>query len=168
MPRYIAEFMPQQENSWLGKDIYPADPKGETEWDATEYVLANYTPEEIEGMVNRGRDETTDSLREDPKAPKWVREWDGPFEVDLREEAMRTVHVVLFAPKPEEGSIGGYDWYHDPKAATERYLRALEDSPSDYVALAKVEVPDGLSGEEVTEALEDWRDGVEAAIRNPV
>jgi hypothetical protein len=84
--RYIATFIPQMVNSWLGGDIYPADPKGETEWDVTEYVRANYSPGDIEEMVNSGRDEMTDSLREDPNAPEWVREWDGPFEVDLEEE----------------------------------------------------------------------------------
>jgi hypothetical protein len=86
----------------------------------------------------------------------------------MENEAMRIIHVVVFAPKPNEGSVGGYDWYADPKEATERYLKALEDSPSDYVALAKAEVPANLDGWEVSELLEDWQDRVEGAIRIPV
>ena len=86
MSKFIATFIPQQTLSWLGGDCYPADPKGDTEWDCTQYLKATYTQEEIDSILSSPYgDELTDSVRDDPNAPEWVREWDGPYEVRVKE-----------------------------------------------------------------------------------
>lgn len=86
MTRYIATFYPQQSIRWLGGDCYPADPQGDTDWDCTDYLNANYPLSEIELIINDGiGSELTDSVRDDPAAPEWIREWDGPFEVRVEE-----------------------------------------------------------------------------------
>lgn len=84
--RYIATFFPQMTAQWLGDDCYPADPQGDTEWDTTEFFLSEaYTDRERADILNdETGSELTDSIREDPKAPEWVREWTGPFEVRVR------------------------------------------------------------------------------------
>lgn len=78
--RYRAEFRPQ---AWIRDNAVEVDPEGETEWDATEFVLAQ-SPQWREATLDRGKD-YDDILRDDTNAPEWVREWRGPFDTYLEE-----------------------------------------------------------------------------------
>lgn len=66
MYRIRCTFVPQ---AWQDDYAIPVDPEGDTSWDMTvetlprRYSLAN------------------DALREDVRAPQWVQDWVGPFEV---------------------------------------------------------------------------------------
>ena len=68
------EFHPQ---AWQDDYAVPVDPEGETRW-----VVAQRTAEEIEAVKG---DLDLDFARFDPFAPKWVRDWSGPFEITVVE-----------------------------------------------------------------------------------
>lgn len=102
MPRYIATFIPQMTISWFGSDAYPADPKGDTMWDCTDFLKSAYTAAEVEEIVaEEVGSELTDSVRTDPAAPEWIREWDGPYEVlveEVPDEMMKLSEVLQNTP----------------------------------------------------------------------
>lgn len=108
MARYLATFIPQQQNSWLGRDFYPAKPQGETQWDCTDYLIKNYTETEIHEIVDNGiGDEMTDSVRADPNAPQWIRDWDDAFEVRVTEMVDNTKYDGIQCPKCQSIMIDG-------------------------------------------------------------
>ena len=81
--RYTATFRPQ---AWVNGYSEAVDPEGPVSWDCTEYLTANFSPERIEEMVVETFGTFDhDDLTQDPNAPEWVRNWDGPFEVRLNE-----------------------------------------------------------------------------------
>lgn len=88
--RYVAEFEPQK---WVGDDAYPAEPKGETEWDCTAFVTSppewvgkDYFGKEFRKDIENSGEylDRDDVLKDDPAAPAWVREWRGPFTITVR------------------------------------------------------------------------------------
>lgn len=82
--QYIATFVPQKLIPELGGDFYPAEPEGSTEWDCTDFLMDEYAPDErLEIVEDEWGSELTDSVRNDPSAPAWIRDWDGPFEVKV-------------------------------------------------------------------------------------
>lgn len=76
--RYKATFRPQ---AWIHDYAVPVDPEGPVSWDCTAYVSA--LPEHVRASVLVGSNYDSDDVRTDPAAPAWVREWSGPFEVDV-------------------------------------------------------------------------------------
>lgn len=87
--RYIAEFRPE---AWQHDQAIPVDPQGDTEWDCTEYLFdvceeSERTRTIIIVPLDEGQDEVLDNddvLKDDPKAPEWVRSWSGPFNIHVR------------------------------------------------------------------------------------
>lgn len=77
--RFRARFHPQ---AWQNNYAIAVDPEGETEFDVTA---------EVEAYLGEGRqvpdDETYDSdeLQHAANAPKWVRDWGGPFYIEVIE-----------------------------------------------------------------------------------
>lgn len=84
MTRYIAEFSPQ---AWQRDQAIPVDPEGDTEWDATDFIVSALGAEDdhewAERTISRGQD-YDDILRQDPSAPEWIRDWRGPFDTYIR------------------------------------------------------------------------------------
>lgn len=75
--RIIARFHPQ---AWVNDYAVPVDPEGEVEFDVTDAILA----------MNRDKalaleDDTydTDDLQYSAHAPEWIKEWSGPFYVEV-------------------------------------------------------------------------------------
>ena len=92
--RYIATFIPQIYDQTLRAimpvSYYPdiaaklVKPDSVDEWDCTDYLNEKYTLAQIEEMLEDYRgSELTDSVRDDPNAPEWIRMWDNPFEVQV-------------------------------------------------------------------------------------
>jgi hypothetical protein len=78
--RIIATFVPQ---AWVGDYAMTVDPEGPTTWDVTDYLLRNYSPDEIRAIVDD--DYPSDNLRIAETAPPWVRDWSGPFYVQVED-----------------------------------------------------------------------------------
>lgn len=76
--RYIASFRPQADQ---GGNVIPVDPRGETEFEVTSIIES--ASEDVREQMLAGGNELSDSLRVADNVPKWVRKWDGPFEVDV-------------------------------------------------------------------------------------
>lgn len=76
--RYIATFVPQ---AWIRDYAVSVDPEGPTEWDATEFVLAQDEAWLARTLREGDHD---DILRTDDNAPEWVQQWSGPFDTYLR------------------------------------------------------------------------------------
>jgi hypothetical protein len=74
-----AVFHPQ---AWIGDYAIDATPEGPTEFDVTATILAMG-----HGAAMLIRDDTyeSDNLRHADTAPEWVREWSGPFYVEVSE-----------------------------------------------------------------------------------
>lgn len=72
-----AEFTAQV---WIRDYAISVDPQGDTVWDATFDALMNGR-ERARRIAKDGID--ADDYRDSPFAPDWVRDWSGPFEVDL-------------------------------------------------------------------------------------
>ena len=70
---WTARFIPQM---WVNDYAVDVDPLSETNWEITEQSAAEALDRERRGV-------DWDYLRDDPAAPEWVREWPGPFVVEL-------------------------------------------------------------------------------------
>lgn len=91
--RYTATFTPE---AWVRDQAIQVDAEGDTEWDCTDYLLevceeSERTREIILAPLDSGYDDdpfgvldNDDVLKDDPKAPEWVREWRGPFNIHVR------------------------------------------------------------------------------------
>jgi hypothetical protein len=75
--RIIAKFIPQ---AWVRDYAMEVDSEGEDKWDVTDAILSMPCEEAL--AMQDGQYES-DSLRELPSAPKWVRDWGGPFCVEV-------------------------------------------------------------------------------------
>lgn len=77
--QFRAKFHPQ---AWQNDYAISVDPEGETEFDVTAEVLE---------LLEAGREVPdadsyeSDDLRNAAKAPKWVRDWSGPFYIEVRD-----------------------------------------------------------------------------------
>lgn len=88
--RFQATFVPQ---AWQNDYAIRVDPKGDTVWDISTQFLLDSTLDKLFTAFAR-RDYARDDLRFDPAAPSWVREWQGPFEVDLEDEDVEEIRVL--------------------------------------------------------------------------
>ena len=80
--RYVVEFLPQR---WVGDMAMEVEPEGPAEWCITRREVVELTGFEPSVLLDRDVAHATDrdNLRESRNAPRWVREWSGPFEVYL-------------------------------------------------------------------------------------
>lgn len=76
--RIIARFHPQ---AWINNEATEVDPEGPVEFDVTGAILAMPRNEAL-AMLN-DRDESDDLARLDT-APQWIKDWSGPFWVEVR------------------------------------------------------------------------------------
>jgi len=79
--RIVARFHPQ---TVIGDGCYDADVLGDDRIDAT-YELKLMGEEAVTAMQDS--DDEAEALKEAVRAPEWVREWYGPFSVDVRNAA---------------------------------------------------------------------------------
>jgi hypothetical protein len=74
--RWMAYFQPEV---WEFDYAVPTDALGPQLWDCSQFVcdagLTNY----LEGV----KTDDEDRLIDDPQAPAWIREWDGPFTISI-------------------------------------------------------------------------------------
>lgn len=77
--KYIAIFTPQ---AWINDHARDVDAAGPIAWDVTHAVST--ADEDTRQSYLDGGNEDADELRELSQTPKWVREWDGPFEVHVQ------------------------------------------------------------------------------------
>ena len=80
--RYIATFTPQ---AWVRDNAITVDAEGPTEWDCTDEVN-NMQDEPRARLIETGHD-LDDWVKGDRAAPEWVKHWQGPFEIHVREES---------------------------------------------------------------------------------
>lgn len=82
-PTILAIFHPQ---AWISNNAIDADPEGETEWDCTADILAMGRKVALAMKDNNdSREHGSDHLRELASAPTWIRNWGGPFWVEIEE-----------------------------------------------------------------------------------
>lgn len=89
-PRVTARFHPQ---AWVNDYAISVDPEGATEWDVTHLVVAAGRDK---AQMMGDDDYASDALREEHDAPRWVREWSGPFRVEV-EESIAAYYEALDA-----------------------------------------------------------------------
>jgi hypothetical protein len=77
---YIATFTPQ---AWLNDSAVTVDAEGDTSWDCTAELAT--MPADYRAQVIESGHDIDDWLKGDGAAPQWVREWQGPFEIHVRE-----------------------------------------------------------------------------------
>lgn len=78
-PRIVAQFQPKD---LQGDEEIDAEPLGETEFDVTDMVLANFSPEAA--LSIRDGDASTTYMRYALTAPGWIKAWDGPFSISVQ------------------------------------------------------------------------------------
>lgn len=70
-------FHPQ---AWINDYAIEADPEGETDFIAL-WPSDRAIPEQDTYQ--------SDNLRHDPRAPKWIQDWSGPFYIEILEEGSK-------------------------------------------------------------------------------
>lgn len=81
---YHAHFEPE---AWVDDDAVDVDPLGPCGWDCTPFVHAHDLAERIDTACDSVLGawlDTQDLLKDDPAAPEWVRDWDGPFTITVK------------------------------------------------------------------------------------
>lgn len=78
-PRVVATFHPQ---AWVNDNAVSVDAEGPATWDVTAEIIAMGSDR---ALAIRDRDDTSDGLAHSLLAPKWVKEWSGPFHVSVAE-----------------------------------------------------------------------------------
>ena len=73
MATVTIRFRPQ---AWIDDDAVDVDAEGATEFEVPAKAIEGIKP----------RTCNADRLRDHKNAPKWVKEWHGPFEVEWDEE----------------------------------------------------------------------------------
>lgn len=69
-----ARFTPE---AWIRDYACEVDAEGDQEWNLAVETVANFTtPESVQSH-------NLDDLRGDPFAPEWIRDWTGPFTIEL-------------------------------------------------------------------------------------
>lgn len=86
----IARFHPQ---AWINNHAVEVDPEGPVEWDVTEAIMVMGREQ---ALNLRDDDYPSDELRFTENAPQWVREWSGPFWVEVADSIK-----AYFNPNPE-------------------------------------------------------------------
>lgn len=84
--RYVAYFSPQ---AWVNDNAIEVDPEGEQEWDCTREFWSmdgDYRKDLLDAIKADGQVlDDEDWLKGDTDAPEWVREFQGPFSIWVRE-----------------------------------------------------------------------------------
>ena len=70
-------FLPQ---AWWNDHAIDVDPSGPTNWTIPLSLLLQRFPSEVDWHAKA---EDRDDLRHEGDAPRWIRDWSGPFEVSL-------------------------------------------------------------------------------------
>ncbi|MBS0503169.1 MAG: hypothetical protein JSS55_05065 [Proteobacteria bacterium] len=65
----LVRFYPQ---AWVNDYAMAVDPEGETLWDVGDVAA---------GL--KSNSDETDGFRDHPNAPDWVREWRGPYYIEM-------------------------------------------------------------------------------------
>lgn len=77
-----ATFRPQ---AWINNYAVDVDPQGPTTWDVSaehlQYLIQTLGAKDFDLVFESSYE--SDLVREDPAAPEWVRNWTGPFWVDV-------------------------------------------------------------------------------------
>jgi hypothetical protein len=94
--RIIATFHPQ---AWIRDYAVFVDPEGETDFDVTDVILA--MPRE-KALALEDDQYDSDRLREAPNAPAWIKNWSGPFYIEVEQSI-----ADYFASEPAPRSGGG-------------------------------------------------------------
>lgn len=81
--RVMARFHPQ---AWIRDDAVEVDPEGPITWDVTEEIRAM---PRAKALALRDSSDETDKLRDSRKAPKWIKNWGGPFYVSVEDSIRR-------------------------------------------------------------------------------
>lgn len=88
MTKITATFTPE---AWVNNQAIEVDAEGPVSWDATSYAATK--PEYLQrfitafdGDLNGEILDNDDVFKHDPDAPKWIRNWTGPFSIWLRVE----------------------------------------------------------------------------------
>lgn len=76
-PRILATITPQQ---WQNNYAVTVDPEGQTSWDVTDEVVAMGREA---ALALKDNSDASDDLARSPNAPKWIRNWSGPFYVEV-------------------------------------------------------------------------------------
>lgn len=75
--RVTLRFVPQ---AWVSDYAIVVDPEGAREWTVSrELMLATFAS----GPEWQGNHQAREDMRFEGTAPIWIRDWSGPFEVDL-------------------------------------------------------------------------------------
>jgi hypothetical protein len=89
--RYIAHFTPEV---WVNDYAIEAAPQGPQEWDCTALATSPDGDAYLARLVDGGLGDLSDPygvldnddwFSDDPAAPEWVRNWQGPFTIRIRE-----------------------------------------------------------------------------------
>lgn len=115
--RIIAIFHPQV---WIEDSACAADAEGATEFDVTETVLAMGKEAALALKDDRY---STDDLRNDSNAPAWIKNWSGPFWIEVEDsiEQYYTLTILRYADWQYEVAngdtrLGFADWLeHNPE-----------------------------------------------------
>lgn len=139
--RFTAEFSAQ---AWLSNHALSVDPDGDTTWDVTEH-LKMLRPDLRPLVLKPGLER--DGLREAKTAPQWVREWSGPFEIELHAEGENDGEWSDIGVDPDMALLLSELPYVDPEAAVVPPVSLVEQL-RDLIAL-------GLDLQEARAVLED-------------
>ncbi|GEM_PF-4360583 len=151
--RYVATFQPE---AWIQNNAVGVDPEGPTEWDCTSFLttpalrLKSYL-EELRKKTEHGPVvDTHDALKEDPRAPAWVRAWRGPFTILLE------ARPVEAAPDPMDPSEGDPDASPEPIAirSSDEYTKEALAGASDRTEDALYDSVEGSIREAMNDVLD--------------
>jgi hypothetical protein len=77
--RITATFIPQ---AWINDYAVVVDPVGDTQFDVTECVIALG---KTRALALQDDQHDSDTLREAPSAPQWIKDWSGPFAIAVQD-----------------------------------------------------------------------------------
>lgn len=92
--RIMAEFVPQ---AWLNDHAIAVDPAGDTMFDVTDDILKLGRERALQ---LRDDQHETDHLRHAATAPQWVKDWSGPFVVNV-EKAIESYFTEMDATQQQ-------------------------------------------------------------------
>lgn len=72
--------------AWVNDYALSVGPLGDATWDCTSHFRRHFGEKELQEIQEVGAfiDED-DVLLDDPAAPEWIREWNGPFTITVEE-----------------------------------------------------------------------------------
>ena len=76
-PRIHATFTPQQ---WQSNYAVTVDAEGPTDWDVTDEIVAMGREA---ALALKDNSDASDDLARSPSAPEWIRNWSGPYYVEV-------------------------------------------------------------------------------------